>query len=223
MARRAAELGAHWVVNADADEFFWPAGTAVPARDALPAAFAAVGAAGAVRARRDNLIPDPAVDEAAPWVDRLVIRDTAALSPRGTRIGPKVCHRADPDVEVAQGNHTAGGPLIGPVSTLSPLEILHVPDRGYAQYERKIANGGSAYAANTRLDAGVGWHWREDYDRLLRGEPPAVHAARQRDAEQVAEGLRSGVLVRDTRLVDRLVALVDEAVNPKALLTALGR
>ncbi|MFD1151475.1 hypothetical protein, partial [Saccharothrix hoggarensis] len=178
--------------------------------------------AGVVRARRDNLIPDPAVDPAAPWVDRLVIRDTASLSARGTRIGPKVCHRADPDVEVAQGNHTATGPLVGAESPLAPLEILHVPDRGYRHYARKIANGGSAYAANTRLGADIGWHWREDYQRLLDGELEAVYAARERDHAAVADGLREGVLLRDTRLADRLGALVPTAVRPAELKAVLS-
>ncbi|WP_106617291.1 glycosyltransferase family 2 protein [Saccharothrix carnea] len=221
MARRAAHLGADWVINADADEFFWPAGETTPGRDALPAAFAAAGPAGLVRSRRDNLVPDPAVDPTAAWVDRLVIRDTASLSARGTRIGPKVCHRADPDVDVAQGNHTATGPLIGAESPLTPLEILHVPDRGYEHYARKIANGGSAYAANTRLGADVGWHWREDYERLLDGELAAVYAARERDGAAVAEGLAAGVLFRDTRLADRLADLVPTAVDPAALKAVL--
>lgn len=168
MARRAAAVhGADWVINADADEFFWPASTS--------------------------------------------LRDTASLSPRGTRIGPKTCHRGDPDVTVDQGNHGVSGPRLGPMTTAG-IDILHVPDRGYDQYERKIANGGAAYAANTRLDPGVGWHWREDYERLRDGTLPQTYLNRQPD---VAAGLASGVLVGDTRLRDRLHTL--DPVVPWAL------
>jgi hypothetical protein len=220
MARRAAALGADWVINADADEFLWPAGATAPARDALSAALAGVAPAhGTVTIQRDNLIADPAAS--GSWVDRLVIRDIAALSARGTRIGPKVCHRADPDVEVAQGNHTATGPLLGPRSDLRPLEILHVPDRGYAQYQRKIANGGASYAANTRLTPDIGWHWREDYNRLLDGDLAEVYQQRQRDSAAVATGIADGVLVPDRRLHDHLTALVSAAVVPSALQAVL--
>ena len=203
MARRAAtHHGADWVVNADADEFFWPLD--------LHAALAEVPADyGRVEVRRDNLIADPA--ETGPWQRRLVIRDTESLSPRGTRIGPKTCHRADPDVTVEQGNHGVSGPLVGPVAPSRPLEILHVPDRGYEQYQRKIANGGSAYAANTRLGSEVGWHWREDHERLLSGELARVYASRQRDAARIAEGLAAGTLRRDYRLRDRLAHVSDLA------------
>jgi hypothetical protein len=198
MARRAAtEHGADWVVNADADEFFWPVD--------LRAAFAAVPAEyGQVEVRRDNLIADPGVS--GPWPERLTIRDTESLSPRGTRIGPKTCHRADPDVTVEQGNHAVHGPRVGPRAPGHGLEILHVPDRGYEQYERKIANGGSAYAANTRLGSDIGWHWREDHARLLSGDLPRVYARRQRTAGQIEEGIAAGTLRRDYRLRDRLAA-----------------
>jgi hypothetical protein len=221
MARRAADThGADWVINADADEFFWPAGVAVPGPDGLPAALAAVDpAVGQVRAQRDNLIADPALD--GGWVRRLVIRDTESRSARGTRIGPKTCHRADPDVTIAQGNHDVSGPRIGPCAAGRALEILHVPDRGYHQFSRKIANGGSAYAANTRLPDQVGWHWREDYARLLAGELPSVHAARQRTPDAIRAGLAAGTLVRDARLRDRLTTLLPNAIVPDALRAVL--
>ncbi|MDX3663631.1 glycosyltransferase family 2 protein [Streptomyces sp. ID05-26A] len=210
MARRAAAAhGADWVINADADEFFWPASTSL--RDDLGAVDPAFGV---VEMRRDNLVADPSAD--GGWMRRLVLRDTASLSPRGTRIGPKTCHRGDPDVTVDQGNHGVAGPRLGPMTTAG-IDILHVPDRGYDQYERKIANGGAAYAANTRLDPGVGWHWREDYERLRDGTLHQTYLSRQPD---VAAGLASGVLVGDTRLRDRLSAL--DPVVPWALRAVTG-
>lgn len=211
MARRAATAhGADWVLNADADEFVWP-----PER--LRSALAAVDPAhGALELLRRNLVADPRLPGGG-WVRRLVVRDTRSLSPRGRPIGPKAYHRGDPDVVVAQGNHHVEGPRLGPYSPEHPLEILHVPDRGFAQYERKIRNGGSAYAANHRLDRDVGWHWREDYDRLLTGRLADEYAARQLTPEALGTGLATGLLERDERLRDHLTALVATAVRPDAL------
>jgi hypothetical protein len=213
MARRAARVhGADWVINADADEFLW-------ADKPLPSVFAEVTGGGLV-VPRDNLVAGPGL--AGSWVDRLVLRDELSLSPRGTRIGPKFCHVGDPEVTVAYGNHAAEGPRIGPPSADGPLRMLHVPDRGFAQYDRKIRNGGSAYAANTEVSAGVGWHWREDYERQLAGTFEATYTDRQRTPEDIARQLAAGELVRDTRLRDRLHALVRTAVLPDRLCEILG-
>jgi hypothetical protein len=207
MARRAARVhGADWVINADADEFVW-------AQAPLPQVFAEVTGGGVV-VPRDNLVAAPGLT--GGWADRLVLRDELSLSPRGTRIGPKFCHVGDPEVTVEYGNHLAVGPRIGPASA-APLRILHVPDRGFAQYERKIRNGGAAYAANTEVSADVGWHWREDYDRQRAGSFADVYASRQRTPADVARQLAAGELVHDTRLRDRLHALVPKAVLPELL------
>ena len=217
MARRAAAVhGADWVINADADEFFWPAGASACGGDALPVAVGSVGTQhGKIEVRRDNLLADP--EATGGWVQRLTIRDTESLSARGTRIGPKTCHRADPAVEVAPGNHAATGPRLGSVALTHPLEIIHVPDRGYAQFSRKIANGGSACAANTRLGPEICWHWREDFARLLAGELRSDYARRQRDRFAIQRGLDARILIPDTRLRDRLTALLSHALVPRAL------
>lgn len=213
MARRAAAVhGADWVINADADEFLW-----APAP--LPEVFAAVPGGGVV-VPRDNLVASPGVT--GSWVDRLVLRDELSLSPRGTRIGPKFCHVGDPDVSVAYGNHTAEGPRIGPAADGHPLRMLHVPDRGAEQYRRKIRNGGAAYAANTVVSAEVGWHWREDYDRLHDGTFDETYASRQRSTSDIERQVAGGELVPDTRLRDRLHALVPHAVLPEQLAKVLG-
>ncbi|WP_460443228.1 glycosyltransferase family 2 protein [Amycolatopsis stemonae] len=216
MARRAAEShGADWVINGDADEFLWPGAAAEAGRTAIADALAAVDSrCGTVEMVRDNLVADPA--RRGPWPSTHVLRDTLSLSARGTRIGNKVCHRADPAVTVGVGNHSATGAL-GELAPERPLTILHVPDRGLAQFTRKVANAGAAFAANTRLDPGIGWHMREDYRLLLDGELARTWARRQPDAAAVSAGLADGTLVRDSRLTDRLTALLPTAVVPAAL------
>ena len=109
MAREAAALGADWVVNLDADEFWRPR----DARRTLHEVLAEVPAEhGSVVTRRQDLVGPPAHD--GGWVRRLVWRDTLTLSSRGTPLAPKATHRADPDVVVPQGNHGAQGPTLGP-------------------------------------------------------------------------------------------------------------
>ncbi|WP_233225895.1 hypothetical protein, partial [Amycolatopsis sp. CA-126428] len=109
-----------------------------------------------------------------------------------------------PDPPHLRVNQTRGSPL-------------HVPDRGIAQFTRKIRNAGSAFAANSRLAPGIGWHLREDYQRLMAGELTAAWAARQLDKTSAASGVAHGTLVRDDRLARRLTSLLPDAVIPDAL------
>ncbi len=182
MARRAAELGADWVVNLDADEFWVPVDRARTLRDVLaevPDGY------DTLLARRTDLVGVRGTW--GPWPRRLRWRNLATVSERGTPLAPKICHRAVADVDVAQGNHAVAG-LRGERVPDEPIDVLHVPLRSWPQFERKIANGGSSYAANTELATEIGWHWRADYERLLAGEA----RARLPLARAVAGGPRHG-------------------------------
>lgn len=217
MARWAATVyGADWVINCDADEFFWPAGAAQPGpsglRDALESIEPGRGKVGVTPA---NLVAHP--DDRGGWADTLTVRDVGRRLPVSASLGDKTCHRADPEVLVSQGNHFASSRQLGPLADQRPLEILHVPDRGYEQYRRKIANGGSAMAANASMPPEAGWQWRRDHELLEAGDLHAAYRARQLDAEQVRAGLADGSLVRDVRLRDRLRGLLPYAVVPWAL------
>lgn len=226
MARLAAtDHGADWVVNADADEFLWPCD---PSRAATPlpllpgptvdlvAALARIPAhIGTIVARRQNLLADP--DATGAWPRRLYWREEVSRSDRGTPIGPKTIHRADPDVVVQQGNHAVAGPLIGAEYDGEPLVFLQVPDRGYEQFERKIRNGGSSYAANTELPPDTGWHWREDYQRLTDGTLRQTWLSRQLDRATIERRCLTDDLVEDHRLAERIDLLTGQAVLPAAL------
>lgn len=221
MARLAVtEHGADWVINADADEFYWPLGpdgepVAGP-RIGLPAALAAIPAGdGLIHARRDNLVADPAAT--GTWPHRLRLRDTLALSERGTRIRGKAIHRGDATVEVAFGNHEATGPGLGPPSALVPLIVLHAPDRSYEQFAGKIAKGGSAVASNPDLPPPISWHWRADHQRLLDGTLPEVWQSRQLTRDRADAGLAEGTLLPEDRLLHRLLWLRERTVIPGIL------
>lgn len=222
MARRAAKkYAASWIVNADADEFWWPRDGA-DRPGALAATLAAVPARyGTIEAPRENLIADPAVPVDAPWADRLTVRDLLSLHEKGGRIGAKVCHRADPAVTVAQGNHGLSSDTLGRRYPASPITVLHVPDRSYTQFANKVAVGGASLAANPDLPQSFGWHWRADYERWQAGTLRETWQRRQLDAARLAAGLDGLTLVRDTRLGEHLRALLPGAVRPDLLAASL--
>ncbi len=196
MARLAAsELGADWIINGDADEFWWPReGDLKRCLATVPAS------AGGVVVYRHNLVPDP--QRGGPFHRRLVLRETAARNHLGGALPPKVCHRADPEVVVAQGNHAASGPRLGPFVDDGRLEILHCPVRYFAQFERKIVNGGRAYERNTELPAGAGHVWRSLFETQRAGGLRDVYERLAPGAAAVARGMVTGELVVDTRLRD---------------------
>jgi glycosyltransferase involved in cell wall biosynthesis len=192
MARMAAsEHGADWVINSDADEFWWPrSGT-------LASTFAGLDdGVGVVVARRTNFVPQPEDDQ--PFWERMTVRERESLNPVGKPLPPKLAHRAHPEITVVQGNHRVQGPDLGERLDDGTVEILHFPMRSYAQFENKIVKGGQAYARNRELPENVGRTWRRLYEVWQRGELP------QHYAESVVSDPASEDLVSDTRLRDYL-------------------
>jgi glycosyl transferase family 2 len=132
MARLAAsEYGADWVINADADEFWYPR------RGTLKDVFATVHPAyGVVRALMRHFVPRPAGPE--PFFERMVARHRCEADGASTyNAQVKVAHRGVPEVEVARGNHDAYGPRLGLLREWIPLEVLHFPIRSKDQMLQK--------------------------------------------------------------------------------------
>src|ERR1700736_1310896 len=198
MARRAVdELHADWVINSDADEFWWPYAGSI--KDAL----AAVGTgAAAASAERTNFVARTANGD--PFWRRMNVRRTASVNSLGQPLPPKVAHRALPGVVVAQGNHSvslAGADL---PSAAAPITILHFPVRSHAQFLNKIVKGGAAYARNTDLDPATGKTWRHLYQLYLAGKFDAAYEKEVLADEQIDGGVATGALVRDERLIAAL-------------------
>jgi glycosyltransferase involved in cell wall biosynthesis len=201
MARLAAEEGADWVINSDADEFWWPrTGT-------LKSTFEALGAdVGVLVAHRTNFVPRP--QDEGPFWERMTLRERESLNPLGKPLPPKLAHRADPEITVAQGNHKVEDVSLGERLDDGSIEILHFPMRSYAQFENKIMKGGRAYARNRELPERMGRTWRRLYETWEQGGLRAHY-----DASVVAEGVRDD-LVEDTRLRDFLRGLRAKGVVP---------
>jgi Glycosyl transferase family 2 len=195
MARMAVDEGADWVMHVDADEFWCPAGDGIP--DALDTVLPQYGVA---IAPRFNF--PPTAQEAPPFYERLVVRETASSNAMGQPLPGKCCHRSSPDVQIAQGNHEvwARGLRLQPQPL--PVDILHFPMRTFTQFERRIAVGGEAYARNHKLPINVGDTWRRLYAMYQEGKLRAYWEAQVLTPERLADGLLSGRLCLDTRVRD---------------------
>jgi hypothetical protein len=207
MARLAAtEYGADWVINTDADEFWWPRGGSLKeVLSAVPDTY------GVVQAFWRSFVPRP--DDGSFFAERM----TARLSQHAPINDPtsfyrpvvKVAHRADPQVNVARGNHAlADSPLL-PLTTWHPIEVLHFPLRSRAQWMRKVELQGEAFTKHIER-SGTGYHLK-GYDALHSGRIEQQHESLVVDDEAVARGVDEGTMVIDTRLRDALRSLAAEA------------
>ena len=203
MARLAAtEFAADWVINTDADEFWWPRGESL--KDVLAAVPQRYGV---VEAFWRTFVPRP--DDDRSFAERMTARLTqqAPINDPSSFYRPvtKVAHRADPNVIVGRGNHGLVDSPLQPLRTWHPLEVLHFPLRSYAQWRRKVELQGVAFTEHIER-AGTGYHLK-GYDALQGGRIEEQHAALVVDDAGLERGLSDGTLARDTRLRDALRTL----------------
>lgn len=204
MARLAAtDFGADWVINNDADEFWWPLdGDLRSVLQSVPPDVDAV-----LVPRYNFVVPAEAAD--GPFQRRMTVRYAMPFDPiKQGPIQPKMAHRAHADASVLQGNHDVQWPGRGAVADRVAIEILHFPIRTLAQFENKIAKGGAAYERNHEVPEQFGRRWRRLLDAQRRGEFGDVFAGVVMDPDEIAAGMASGELVEDARLRDRLDAIM---------------
>jgi len=200
MARLAAtEHGADWVVNSDADEFWWPRGGSLgDVLSAVPDRY------GIVRGCWRHFVPRP--DDGAFFAERMTVRLATPAHPGAKdtifHAHQKVAHRAHPDAVIERGNHNVDAPGLDVLRSWHPVEVLHFSFRSLAQLERKARGG---------------WLRSPGYEpvghRLLLDE--AFRAGRLEehydefavDDDALARGLADGTLAQDTRLRDALRAI----------------
>jgi hypothetical protein len=212
MARLAAtDFEADWVINSDADEFWWPrAGSLKEVLEAVPARY------GIVQAFWRSFVPRP--DDGAFFAERMTVRlsQHAPINDPSSFYRPvrKVAHRADPHVVVGRGNHGLVDSRFIPLQAWFPVEVLHFPLRSRAQWRRKVELQGVAFTEFIER-AGTGYHLK-GYDALKRGQIEDQHESLVIDDEALARGLADGTLARDTRLRDALRALRRGNTNGRA-------
>ena len=198
MARMAStDYGADWVINNDADEFWWPlAGS-------LKETFARITSEiNILQASRHNFVAVAESDQ--PFWSRMVFREKESLNPLGKPLPPKVAHRGSASVKVNQGNHKVIG-LNNPQAIEGLIEILHYPIRSYQQIVNKIAKGGAAYGRNQELPVSMGITWRKLFEELQRDSNlNSFFEANFYDEKRLAEKVESGELLLDRRISEYL-------------------
>jgi glycosyl transferase family 2 len=197
MARLAAnEYRAKWVINSDADEFWWPRGSSLKeALSHVPSKY------GVVRGLVRNFVPRRGGQ--GVFSERMTVRlaTPAPINDPATPFRPvvKVAHRAHPAVVVAEGgSHQVFGLPWASLESWSPLEILHFPLRSKKQCERKYRKTWTGWEQNLRADLA-----RARQSSLEPGRP-GIWARVALDEEDVQRGVGEGWLVVDTRLRDVL-------------------
>lgn len=196
MARRAAQMGADWVIHADADEFWMP-----PAGQDLSTFFGKQARNGVILGHRRNMFCTG--DPSDPFWRRMIWRDRISRNSAGNPLPPKVAHRALPHVRVSMGNHSVSG--VGRKhGTASGLDILHFPMRDLAQFTQKIRVGAQAIRKTDGLAPQDGASWLAQAEELDRTGRIAFADALMPTRDQIISGLINATVVRDTRLRDAL-------------------
>ena len=200
MARLAAtEFGADWVLNADADEFWWPhAGSLKETLAAVP------GRYGVVRGAWRNFVPRP--DDARFFAERMTVRFcTPSFHPHPLSTHSKSAHRAAPDVRVGRGNHEAFAEGLVPLRGWYPIEILHFPVRSLEHCLRKYVTQFVALEKNA--EKGIPGHMAEAHDAYRAGRLEEFYAPLVVADDELERGVAVGTLTVDTRLRDALRSL----------------
>jgi len=203
MARMAvSDFGADWVINNDADEFWWPReNTLKKIFDSLPSKI------NVVEARRHNFVHVHTEDDSIPFYETMIFRDVISLNHLGKPLPPKRAHVGDRNVIIDQGNHSVAG--IGQQNIAGgEIEIFHFPIRSHKQILNKIIKMGAAYSRNTELPKEVGIARRNRYSEYMKsGNIDSFYQDQIYDEARLSSELHAGKIVEDTRLKDYLTDL----------------
>jgi hypothetical protein len=202
MARLAAtDFGADWVINSDADEFWWPRGGSL--KDVLAAVPERYGV---IRGAWRHFLPRPVSEE--PFSERMTVRLRAPAFPSEKRTifhaHQKVAHRATADVVVENGNHGAEGIGLEPLRAWHPLEVLHFSIRSPEQIATKSRGGWLRNEAAEPVE-----HQARLAEAGAQGEAERFYLHHAVTDDALARGLAAGRLATDTRLRDVLRLLRD--------------
>ena len=199
MARLAAtDFGADWVINSDADEFWWPRGGSLKQVLAgVPERYGTVGAFLRTFVPRSG---------EGVFSERMTAR-FSALAPINDpsslyRPIRKIVHRGDPDVTLVRGHHAVKDSSLSPLRGWFPIEAFHFPLRTEEQCARKARVMGTAFEKHIDR-AGTGY-LAQMYGAYKNGDIDAYYDSLVVSDEQLDEGVAAGSLVVDTRLRDAL-------------------
>jgi hypothetical protein len=206
MARLAAtDFGADWVINSDADEFWWPRGASLAeVLDAVPERYGTVS--GFLR----TFVPRPG-DE--PFSERMTVRFSALapINDPASLYKPirKVLHRAHPEIRLTRGNHAVVDSPFAPLRGWFPIEVFHFPIRSLAQCEHKTQLHGTAFEKHVQRPP-TGYH-AQMFEALQSGRMAEYYDSLVISDAELERGRAEGRLVVDNRLRDALRAVAGGA------------
>jgi Glycosyl transferase family 2 len=218
LARLAAvEHRADWVINADADQFWWPRmGTLPEVLAATPRQYGLIGSFDRV------FVPRPL--DGTHFAERMTLRLAPSApinAPESTyRPLPRVLHRGDPGIAVSRGSHTVDRTRLVELPGWSPIEVLHFPWRSPDQMAKKADQMWHAFSTGPRAPA----EYHTAARRAVRRGAQAEHFRALAVADDAAErGIAVGVLEWDTRVRDVLRRLFGSPIPAGGASERCGR
>ena len=200
MARLAAvRFGADWVINCDADEFWWPRkGSLGDVLEVVPPSY------GCVRGMWRHFVARPPTSEF--FAERMTVRLCKPVTDRDHAFSPhfKTAHRGDADVRVGGGNHDVSGGDLRPLLRWYPIDVLHFPIRSREQCERKYLQWRTL---DSRGDRPPDPRRADAYRAIDRGGFQSFYESHLVDDTELEAGLRDERYAVDTRLRDALRSL----------------
>ncbi len=186
---------ADWVINNDADEFWWPlVGSLRDVFASMPSRF------GQISVARRNFRPLADGDESAPFYSGLVYREESSSNLAGGPLELKVAHRPLPGIVVAPGNHSVSPEDLHAAPATEVLEVFHFPMRGYEQFERKVIKTGHGYELVADREPRVGCDQLALLELQKEGKLRDYYDGLALDSDALQRGLQMGTLVLDRRL-----------------------
>lgn len=200
---------ADWIINADADEFWYP-------NEGTFQTLLSSKRATVFEGQVHNVYPE----EGKPWQEwNLLVRqvhdlEAYNLSPYSifSRHRNKMMHRSRGYIQIAMGNHRVK--MFPYIKNDTAITIFHFNVRGREQFMSKMINGGQQLEQHKGRHGGR--HWRYYYDIYKKGrlseEYDRVIGVDVRDRLK-----REGYLFEDNRLRDFFASKATEAAERKGL------
>jgi hypothetical protein len=227
--RVSSDVGAHWALISDPDEF-WVSDRG-DLREAL--AEAADDGINLITAQRHNMtgvrvagLLDGAVRDFLSH-NRICVREPHTRSREETEtgrlsspfifsaIGPKTIVQPGLVTRMADGDHDAAL-RVDKVSCTAGFRVLHIPIRSYERFEQKVRNARADIAANPQWPPSYAWHWRRWVRLLDRGELHDEYLHQFLSPADRDRFLEQGVVTVENAVAERLRAFGDAPVEPVA-------
>lgn len=198
MARRAAtEYNADWVINNDADEFWYPNNHSSLKDIIVDTSPHFHG----IRVERHNFVPIK--HYADPFYSRMIYKQKTSTNWLGNPLEGKVMHRGNPEVSVRQGNHRVDGFHGTHALHTQDIDILHFTARSFDTWKNRMIASGKAYE-NSNHPEHLGTSARSIYSTYKSGQIKDFYSKNYYSRLRLLRETKKGNLIKDTRLRDHM-------------------